>query len=761
MALEDVPNDQEPLIQEIEARVHRPTIFAQPLDLSTDFVPPYYDKTDQQRSFLDKVVRETVIFMDLVDEERNQLIDAMQAQTVPKDTVIIQQGDVGDFFYIVESGRVDFVDQGTTVGRCSKGGSFGELALLYHCPRAVSCIAQDTTVHLWKVDQFTFRHLLARRAQRQDHAIHETIRQIALFRDLDEAALTRFIAALTPVNWKKGDKIVRKGEEGRVFYIILHGEVKIHDIGLGDSQMDDVIFGPGYWFGERALLTGEPRAANVTALEDVATLAMDRPTFEATVGPLQAYMEREMRKRFLKTIPFLSRIEITDAEFDQLAILMQEVCYAKGTKLAEAGKPYTRNLWILRHGELLVVQENTDQLFELRSGDYFGDKSVGGSHDHISSHTATCEEELTAWVLTRENLDSVLGNRLAHEVVEPCNDLQRSVRTKSVRLHDLEKHRILGTGAFGKVWLVSKKGDPSTAFALKTISKRQLLDTRQEKGVVREKEFLESLHHPFILHLVSSFQDEVLLYLLLPLIPGGELFSVLQRNKDRKLLRGLPETWAGFYSGCILEALSHFTQRKVAYRDLKLENVLIDADGYCIVVDLGFAKVVTDKTFTLVGTPEYLAPEIILSKGHNYAADYWALGILIYELMAGKTPFYSRGSSQVDMFKRIVLMKYSFPPFMSDEAKDIVEKLLQRNPSKRLGNLSNGPIDVKTHPFYNATGVSFSDLLDKKATAPWVPETADPLSASMQNYDDFSMAEKEVNHDRRLSPQEQEMFQNF
>jgi protein kinase A len=177
------------------------------------------------------------------------------------------------------------------------------------------------------------------------------------------------------------------------------------------------------------------------------------------------------------------------------------------------------------------------------------------------------------------------------------------------------------TGAFGKVWLATTR-DSKKPYALKTISKRQLIDAGQVKGVLREKQIMASIEHPFILPLVGSFQDEDFLYLLLPLIQGGELFNVIHTDdKD-----GLDNDSSQFYGACILEALGYLHARNICYRDMKPENALIDADGYCIMVDFGFAKIVVDKTYTLCGTPEYLAPEIIMSKGHDKAVDYWYVG---------------------------------------------------------------------------------------------------------------------------------------
>ena len=156
-------------------------------------------------------------------------------------------------------------------------------------------------------------------------------------------------------------------------------------------------------------------------------------------------------------------------------------------------------------------------------------------------------------------------------------------------------------------------------YALKMITKRQVIEAGQVKGVLREKQIMASIEHPFILPLNGSFQDADFLYLLLPVHQGGELFNVVHTN-DRD---GLDNDASQFYGACILEALGYLHARNIVYRDMKPENALIDKDGYCIMVDFGFAKIVVDKTYTLCGTPEYLAPEIIMSKGHDKAVDYW------------------------------------------------------------------------------------------------------------------------------------------
>lgn len=666
-------------------------------------------------------------------------------------TVIIQQGDQeSDYFYIIDSGQVDFLFDGENVGSASRGGSFGELALLYNSPRAATCVA-NTDCTLWKVDQHTFRHLMARQAKQQEDQVCSVLGRISLFSScMDRAQQSRLADALTVVKFHRNDRIVCKGEEGNVFYIIQSGTVKVHDIGLGDSQFVDQVLGEGDWFGERALLTGEPRAANVTAIsEEVTTLCLSRSRFEEVMGPFQAIIERDMKKRFLVGIPLFAGSKFTNLEMNHIVDIIHEVCYQKGHKFAEIGKPYPQDLCIIRSGHVLILSEK-GMIHNLLTGDYFGAKDIK-TEGRISSQTIIMEENTTCWVLSKKELEDVIGD------IDRLSDCYMSLRTsqvnKSIGLEDVEKRGILGKGAFGTVWLVTTKRD-NAPFAMKTLDKKQLIQAKQVTNSLREKTIMQSLQHPFLLGMISSFQDDHHVHLLLPLVVGGELFDLVHTDKRH----GLSNDEACFYAACVLEALGHLHVRNICYRDLKPENILIDSEGYCIVADMGFAKVVADKTFTLCGTPEYLAPEIILSKGHDKAVDYWSFGVLVYELLVGVSPFYEKRGGQSDLLRRIVLGKYETPNKMSGTAKDLINRLLVRQQTARLGNLSRGYRDIKDHEWFNK--INFKHLVKKELSAPWVPPVKDTFD--MQCFDNLRYAEQYQQKPKtHLSKEEQDLFRDF
>merc|ERR1712060_144499 len=201
-------------------------------------------------------------------------------------------------------------------------------------------------------------------------------------------------------------------------------------------------------------------------------------------------------------------------------------------------------------------------------------------------------------------------------------------------------------------------------------------------------------------------------YMMLEYIIGGELFTHLRRAGK------FTNDHTRFYAAQIVMALQYLHTLMVVYRDLKPENLLLDLSGYLKITDFGFAKVVEDRTWTLCGTPEYLAPEIIQSKGHGKAVDWWALGILIYEMLAGYPPFYDE--NPFGIYQKILAGKIEFPRHFDVHAKDMVKKLLSADRTKRIGNLKNGAEDIKKHKWFK--GWNFGDLATYGLPSFIVPE---------------------------------------
>ncbi|KAK5990997.1 cAMP-dependent protein kinase catalytic subunit 3 [Cladobotryum mycophilum] len=315
--------------------------------------------------------------------------------------------------------------------------------------------------------------------------------------------------------------------------------------------------------------------------------------------------------------------------------------------------------------------------------------------------------------------------------------------TRSVRLSDFKLVRTLGTGTFARVCLVrpahattplDKDPDPEI-YALKILKKTEVIKLKQVDHVRNERAILADVAgHPFITNLLASFSDDTSLYMLLDYVPGGELFSYLRKY------RRFNEHIARFYAAEIVLVLEflHEQQGGVAYRDLKPENLLLDKGGHIKLVDFGFAKRLGHRdsrpveTYTLCGTPEYLAPEVIHNKGHTTAVDWWALGILIYEFLTGYPPFWHQ--NPIEIYKQIVEKPVIFPqdPPISDEAKDIIRSLCTIDRSRRLGNISGGANRVKAHPFFY--GVNWDDIINLRHPGPILPLFATP---AMRNYDQY------------------------
>ncbi|XP_055851564.1 cAMP-dependent protein kinase catalytic subunit 2-like [Episyrphus balteatus] len=293
-------------------------------------------------------------------------------------------------------------------------------------------------------------------------------------------------------------------------------------------------------------------------------------------------------------------------------------------------------------------------------------------------------------------------------------------------LDDHEQIAVLGVGSFGRVKLCKA---PATGkyVAVKVMLKEYIVKHKQVKHVHQEKRVLQSINFPVLMTLEFARKDNDYIYLAMPYINGGELFSFHRK------LKKFNEKQAKFYGAQVFLGLEYLHTLQLLYRDLKPENILLDHKGYIRITDFGFAKRVLDRTMTLCGTPEYLAPEIIQAKPYGCSVDWWAFGILIYEFVSGKSPFSHYNKDPMKMYAKICDCDYKMPSYFSKDLRDLVGNLLQVDLSKRFGNMMNGNKDIKRHNWFKS--MDWCALYNQEVEAPYIPTTTDLEDTS--NFDKY------------------------
>jgi serine/threonine protein kinase len=319
------------------------------------------------------------------------------------------------------------------------------------------------------------------------------------------------------------------------------------------------------------------------------------------------------------------------------------------------------------------------------------------------------------------------------------------------RLLDLERNqfqavRTIGVGSFSHVDFCYHI--PTEDYCvLKVMSKQKLIDLDQLEHIRHEREIVELAQHPNVVRFYGSFQDESNLYMMMEYIPGGEVFSHLRTmgRFDLDTVR--------FYGAEICLVFQSLHEKNLIYRDLKPENLLFGQDGHIRFIDFGFAKRIVDRTYTLCGTPEYLAPEVIRGEGSGFASDWWAYGVLLYEMLVGETPFMDENENR--MYQLICNGEFSFPLGIDGLTQNIIKGLLEVDCSKRLGCATQGAEEIKAHPWFE--GIEWDKIYEHRYQPPLVPFVEDLTDTkNYAVYDDADLADVPV-----TSPVTPDMFRGF
>jgi CRP-like cAMP-binding protein len=736
-------------------------------DVSVGVLPEFMkDSTDKK--IIVTALRKNFVFEDMDNKEIDKLVAAMEEVQFAAGKDIITQGEEGDYFYVVARGAVAFFIDGEKIGNAGPGNAFGELALLYTCPRSATVRALERTT-LFRTDQKVFTIMTQSETKKSEEEKRELLRKIPFLSSLGADDINRLASLMGPVLFSTGDYIVRKGDKGSSFFIIRNGKARVTEVFVGGTSYEDISLEEGDYFGEDALVSDEPRAANVVALTKGSAFAIERDSVWKVLGDFGSLISKTQDRKklvsgrniwcafrwpscLLKTkirgshiqesMKIFRDADLSSADFDNLAKRVTDKAFAKGETICRRKEMVGAALYIVREGAVKITPKDKKATEIIKCGGAFGQDQIlamapTDDSQFVSTYTAKVLEDCVCGVLTlddcRTTFDtSALGDRIFSEgnfTLEKKRAAMRQLIQANIKYEDLEKDRIIGTGQFGTVWLVradphkTKKKSMMLEFALKVQFKE---DPVRRQGALdaikREMTVLRQLNHPFIIDLVDTYETGDQLMMLTEPVKGGELWSRIHReDQDGNWTSGMPEKNAKFYALVIADVVSFMHRQHIIFRDLKPENVLIDEEGYPALCDFGFAKYCpSDETATFCGTPNYLAPEIVLNRGHGAAVDHWALGVVTYEMITGENPFYYEGQDQMALLQAIVQEDFYPPPgTASKEVVHLISGLLEKEPVQRLGSLAGGEKGILKHPWFSELDIN--QIRNKKAKAPDIP----------------------------------------
>lgn len=512
---------------------------------------------------------------------------------------------------------------------------------MYECDYNITVKAHDE-VTVWTIDRRSFRSIVVSTTNKKRKQYESTLNKVELFSKLTQTEKSLMADALEEMTFSNKQEIIRYGEIGDSFYIVIKGKVEVFS-NEGKLLAERSV---GDYFGEKALLEGDKRMATIVSKGTAIVGRMDQDTFTRLLGPLKDVLEFR--------------------QYD-----------AKGGEIKRKDR------------------SNTDDLNQ--------------QADAVKAH----------WEFGGPNATS-------------NGPMDRSMFEK--------RGIVLGIGAFGYVQLV-KHLKTGKYYALKTLTKKSIIKTDQLDHVRDEITNLHECMNPFIVNLFSCFADDMHIYMVMEYVSGGELYSIIQNNQV------LSNDNARFIAAEIILSMDYCHQRKIIYRDLKPENVLVDGKGHVKITDFGLSKKVQSRTFTLCGTPDYISPEIIQNRGHNKGADYWAIGIIIYEMLTGLPPFYKENEDHTT-FDRILANRYGFPRSTNADAKDLIKNLLQPDMTKRYGCIVGGAEVVKKHLWFVKT--DWQAMQDRVQDGPYKPRLrSENDTAAFDDYTGASLPRgKPLNNDQ-------------
>ena len=649
-------------------------------------------------------LQQNTLFADVPQGVLKQLGHAFELVTFGPDTNIIRQGEdykSSDLMYVLLKGEVivSISAGGALSKRIQQGPGcvFGHLSLIFRSQRTASVDACG----LCTLVAFNRKALMTLPRP----SMLAFLRKIPVLAIMSDNDITELAESCAPITFASQEYLIRFGDQSEpVVYFIRHGKVRVMRPNAGGNATHLAVLSRGKVIGQRTVITGRMRSADCIAEGPVDVVVATASAFAKIDTPLlTGWLDFEAVTTVIKQNQNISKY--TADQLDDLVEDFGLITFKAKQVIVKSGD--FEGFYIVRAGRVTATDTSVR--------DVNGFVFIGNLH----ASTAVTHDVIA---LTDVSVLSYKSKQAKSKVSE--STLQEEV--SQVSYHDLDIKRVIGIGNSGRVFLAQNKLSGVT-YALKAMDKAKIRHAKQVQHTKNELSILKNISHPLCTQFVAAYQDARWLYILQEWVPGGELFTHLQNSQ------AFSESVARFYAANVLLALEHIHSKGLVYRDLKPENLLMDAEGYIKIADFGFAKKVesTSKTYTICGTPEYQAPEIIAKKGTTRLVDLWSFGILLFDMLTGHTPFQSADDDPFKIYRKAAAGRFQVPPGVSSTAADLIYKLVVVDPEARLGARNTG--DIKSHAWFAET--DFSGILLKSVMAPDKPVLESKVDTSY--FDDY------------------------
>jgi len=564
---------------------------------------------------------------------------------------------------------------------------------------------------------------LVEKSQRDMEMIRTAVQsnvQLAELLQLTQEQVEEMARSMVLWEVEPGVPIITKGDKGDAFYVVNDGVIDVvidpdpSDPRKNRNGQVPVKLRAGDSFGELALLYDSPRKATVIPVRKSSLWVLELPQWRSVLK-----MRPQSRAdAYVSVLAAVPEFQQSDAfELRLVAEGLDEIYFMSGEDVVAEGDA-GNTMFLVLEGSCELSRRSSNERTTISKGGFFGEGSLFRG-ELYSASVKVLTETATLLVLDRVALDFIhaksktMREHMGFEHSSSASGAQRrrslwgaahgaslgnggrqaAADGSKLSLDQLDRVGILGCGSFALVTLEHDKAT-NKFYALKKMSKKTIVQMDLQSMVVGEKQALGDIESDFVISLVQTFQDDRCVYILLEASTGGELFELYNSND-----------WFGsephcvFYTACISLGLDDMHQKKIVHRDIKLENILLDTNGYVKISDMGLAKVVVGKTYTVCGTSDYLAPETLKQTGHNRAVDWWAVGVLIFVMMSGRSPFDAEDVMQI--YRNIVkgFRKEHFPNTFDSDLIDIIKALCRKKPEERITMIAGGVKNLKRHPW--------------------------------------------------------------